>query len=369
MKVPFGDLYSQYLTLKDEIDSSIFSSIRSSSFVRGPAVVEFEKNFSIAHNVNHCISCANGTDSLFIALKSLGVSNGDEVIVPAQSWISTSEVVSLCGARPIFCDIDEFHTLDATYLDSLITSKTVGIIPVHLYGQPADMQYIIKFASSRNLWVLEDCAQAHLASINSTFVGSFGSAASFSFYPGKNLGAMGDAGCITTNDQKLSEQMTMFCRHGGLTKGEHLIEGINSRMDTIQASILSIKLKKLPQWTERRRVLANRYIHELSNLDWLSLPTIREGCQHSWHLFVVMTDFRDQLREYLFSHDISSVINYPVILPLLPAYSYLQHKPHDFPVAFRNQSRILSLPLYPEMSDDQQSFAIQTIRNFSPCIY
>ena len=352
--IPFVDLYAQYLSIQDEIDFVIKDVIKRSLFVRGEYVEKFEENFSKAIGVSHCISCANGTDSLYIAMKALGVAEGDEVIVPAQSWISTSETVTQAGGRPIFCDIDlNTFTIDPHKIEEKITNKTVGIIPVHLYGQPADMAPIMQIANKHRLWVLEDCAQAHLAKYHGQNVGTFGVAASFSFYPGKNLGAMGDAGSIVTNDNLLAEKMTMFARHGGLKKGDHQIEGINSRLDGLQAAILSVKLPHLFDWTASRQRIAGAYTDLLEETPSLRLPIVRSQCEHVWHLFTIRHSDRDLLAAYLKRNGVQTSINYPIALPFLPAYSRLGHTADEFPNAYINQTEILSLPIYPEISKDQ----------------
>ncbi len=245
--LPFVDLHAQYLTIKDEIDAVIADVIKNSLFIRGPYVQKFEQQFSEMLGVPHCISCANGTDSLYIAMHALGVKPGDEVIAPAHSWISTTETITQAGGTVVFCDTDpDSFTINPDAIRAKITPRTVGIIPVHLYGQAADMDPIMALARQHGLWVLEDCAQAHLARYKGQLVGTFGDVASFSFYPGKNLGAMGDAGAIITKDAALAEKMAMFARHGGLNKGTHQSEGINSdligqvgslaRLDGAQAS-------------------------------------------------------------------------------------------------------------------------------------
>jgi dTDP-4-amino-4,6-dideoxygalactose transaminase len=363
--VPFADLHAQYLAIQPEIDAAIAEVIRTSAFVRGPFVDRFEAEFAAATGSVHCVSCANGTDSLYIAMKSLGVGPGDEVIVPAHSWISTSETVTQTGATVVFCDTDaQTYTLDPAKLAEKITPRTVGIIPVHLFGQPADMDPIMQTANVHRLWVIEDCAQAHLAMYKGRMVGSFGQAASYSFYPGKNLGAMGDAGALTTPDGQLAEKMAMFARHGGLKKGDHRIEGINSRLDGLQAAILSVKLKHLPAWTARRRDIAAAYSQRLAGIPGLVLPAVALGRDPVWHLYVVQHERRDALAGHLASQGIQTVVNYPIALPFLPAYARLQHKPQDFPVAHGHQSRILSLPIFPEMDVEQLAAVVRSLTEF-----
>ena len=363
--VPFADLHAQYLTIKPEIDAAIADVIRTSSFIRGPYVERFESEFAAAVGAAHCVSCANGTDSLYIAMHALGVKAGDEVIAPAHSWISTTETITQAGGTPVFCDTDaDTYTLDPRALEARITSRTVGIIPVHLYGQPADMPAIMAIAAKHKLWVIEDCAQSHLAHCGGRMVGSFGDAASYSFYPGKNLGAMGDAGALTTGDAALARRMAMFARHGGITKGEHEIEGINSRLDGLQAAVLSVKLRHLPEWTRRRREIAACYSASLAPLGGLTLPVTAAGREHSFHLYVVRHEARDALAQNLAGAGVQTVVNYPVALPFLPAYRRLGHRPESFPNAFSAQSRILSLPIFPEMTAAQFDLVTAAIARF-----
>jgi len=360
--VPFADLHAQYLGIKAEIDAAIADVIRTSAFIRGPHVQRFEAEFAAAVGAEHCVSCGNGTDSLYIAMHALGVKPGDEVIAPAHSWISTTETITQAGGTVVFCDTDrDTFTLDAAQLEAKITPRTVGIVPVHLYGQPADIPAIMEIAEKHKLWVLEDCAQAHLATIGGRMVGSFGVAASYSFYPGKNLGAMGDAGALTTNDAQLADRMAMFARHGGLTKGDHRIEGINSRLDGLQAAVLSVKLRHLPAWTAKRRALAAEYTRALARVGAITTPAIAAGRDPVWHLYVVRHERRDALAAHLGARGIQTVINYPVALPFVPAYARLGHRPEDFPNAHHHQSRILSLPIFPEMTAAQLAAVVDAI--------
>ena len=364
--IPFADLFAQYRAIKPEIDAAINEVIHSSAFIRGPFVDLFEREFAEMMGIGHCVSCGNGTDALFIAMYALGVQPGDEIITTAHSWISTSEAITQAGGSVVFCDtgINSFN-IDAKSIESSITSRTVGIIPVHLYGQAADMDAIMAVARKHGLWVIEDCAQAHLARYKGRLVGTFGQAATFSFYPGKNLGAMGDAGAVVTNDSDLARRMAMFARHGGLTKGEHQIEGINSRLDGLQAAILSVKLKYLHTWTRARREKATTYNTMLQSVQGIEAPTEDQRCEHVYHLYVIRHDQRDHLARYLKTSGIQTVINYPVALPFLSAYNRLGHQPEDFPNAWKNQGRILSLPMFPEITSEQQAYITDVIRQFS----
>ncbi|HYZ72159.1 MAG TPA: DegT/DnrJ/EryC1/StrS family aminotransferase [Chthoniobacterales bacterium] len=363
MKIPFVDLHAQYLRIKPPIDAAITEVIAESAFIRGRHVEAFEQAWSNTLGVKHCVSCGSGTDALYVAMRGLGVKPGDEVITAAHSWISTSETITQAGGRVVFCDTDyRTFTIDPNLIEAKITPRTVGIIPVHLYGQPCDMEAIMAIARKHSLWVIEDCAQAHLAGYKGRLVGTFGDAAIFSFYPGKNLGAYGDAGCLVTGDSRLADWTATFARHGG--KGEHVMEGINSRLDGLQAAILLAKLPYLVEWTEARRRIASRYGKMLANLDAISTPQVMPERDHVYHLYVIRTDKRDELKRHLAVADIATVLNYPKALPFYPAYAYLRHLPEDFPVAFANQSRILSLPIYPEISDEMITYVVDKISEF-----
>jgi dTDP-4-amino-4,6-dideoxygalactose transaminase len=362
MTIPFVDLHAQYLTIKSEIDAALADVIARSAFIRGPQVERFEKAWADTLGVKHCVSCANGTDALYVAMRALGVKPGDEIITTAHSWISTSETITQAGGRVVFCDTDDnTFTIDPALIETKITSATVGIIPVHLYGQPADMDPILAIARKHKLWIIEDCAQAHMARYKGQLVGTFGNVATFSFYPGKNLGAYGDAGCAVTNDDRLADWMTTFARHGG--KGEHVMEGICSRMDGLQAAILNVKLPHLPAWTEARRRVAARYDQCLQNIGDVVTPKVGAGRDHVYHLYVIRTEKRDALRKDLTDAGIATVLNYPKALPFYPAYAYLGHVREDFPVAYANQSRILSLPVYPEMTEAMTAYVAEHIEN------
>jgi dTDP-4-amino-4,6-dideoxygalactose transaminase len=361
MKVPFVDLHAQYLSIKPEIDAAIAEVIAESAFIRGPQVDRFEESWAARLGVKRCVSCANGTDALYVAMRGLGIKPGDEVITSAHSWIATSETITQAGGRVVFCDTDEeTFTISPREIEEKITSATVGIIPVHLYGQMADMNAIMAIADKHKLWVIEDSAQAHLARCDGSLAGTFGNVATFSFYPGKNLGAYGDAGCIVTNDDRLADWMETFARHGG--KGDHVMEGINSRMDGLQGAILNVKLPHLNRWTEARRRVASRYHELLQDLDGVTLPAVAAGREHVYHLYVIRTAIRDQLKSRLAQAGVTTVLNYPKALPFYPAYAHLGHRPEDFPVAYANQGQILSLPIYPEITDDMLAYVSAQIR-------
>jgi dTDP-4-amino-4,6-dideoxygalactose transaminase len=365
MPVPFADLQLQYQSIKSEIDSAIAAVIRDNAFIRGPFVDTFERQFAAAVEIKHCVSCANGTDALYLALTALNVKLGDEVITTAHSWISTSAMITHAGATVVFCDTDGItFTIDPAAIETAVTPRTVGIIPVHLYGQPANMDAIMAIAQKHSLWVVEDCAQAHLASYRGQQVGTFGSAATYSFYPGKNLGAMGDAGAVVTNDGGLAERMAMLARHGGLTKHQHQIEGINSRLDGMQAAVLSAKLPHLAAWTKARQDAAKIYDAGLNQIENVVVPSVGADRTHVYHLYTIQHPRRDALATHLSANGVQTAINYPTALPFLPAYSRLKHRPEQFPNAFVQQSKILSLPMFAEITREQQDEVIDLINDF-----
>lgn len=364
MNIPFVDLKSQYTSIKPEIDKAIGDVIQETSFIGGHFVKTFEQNFASLLGVKHCIGVANGTDAIYIVLKMLGIESGDEVITVANSWISTSETISQTGATPVFVDVDNFFTIDVEKIENYITSKTKAIIPVHLYGQPANLEALMRICKKHNLFLIEDCAQSHFSEYKGQYVGTFGIASTFSFYPGKNLGAYGDAGALLTNDDSLAEKCRMYANHGALKKHHHLMEGINSRLDSLQASILTVKLKYLLSWNEARIRNAALYAKSLSGIKQIVLPLVREACKHTFHLFVIRAGRRDELKTYLEQQGIETSIHYPTTLPLLPCYEYLNRKPDEFPVAFINQKKIISLPMYPELTEDQILSVSEKIRTF-----
>ena len=363
MKIPFVNLNRQYNSLKEGIDSAIAGVIEKSSFIRGKPVEEFELRFAESLGAKYCVSCANGTDALYIGMKSLGLSSGDEVITTAHTWISSSETITQAGGKVRFCDTAKGSFLmDLSKLPDLVNERTKGIIVVHLAGEVVDMEKVSTFAKKHGLWIIEDCAQAHLAKFKGQNVGTMGDIGTFSFYPGKNLGAMGDAGAIVSNRKELADWMTLFARHGG--KGDHQIEGINSRMDGLQAAILNVKLPKLEEWNSQRKAIAAEYTQRLSGIGKLECPSARPNIDHVYHLYMIQIDRRDELRAFLSEQGIQTGINYPKALPFYKAYRYLNHSPSCFPNAHRNQSRILSLPLYPLMEEREVEYVSDTIIEF-----
>lgn len=352
MSVPFVDLKAQYVAIKEEIDHAISEVLHNTSFIGGSIVKDFENHFAQYIGADHCIGCANGTDSMEIILKAMDIGLGDEVIVPANSWISTAEVVNAVGAEPVFVDVlaDEF-TIDPSLISDAITSRTKAIIPVHLYGLPAWMHEIASLAKANGLKIIEDCAQAHGAMIDGQRVGTFGDAASFSFYPGKNLGAYGDAGAMVTNDVVLAEKLRRIGNHGQLQKHDHQILGRNSRLDTLQAAVLNVKLPHLDDWITKRNQVAKRYFELLDPS--FGLKEVPKTYLHAYHLLVIKTSRRKALQDAFDQAGIGHGVHYPTPLPFVQAYRYQGHMEGDFPTSEKLSNEIISLPIFPEMTRSQ----------------
>lgn len=367
MKVPFVDLKLQYQNYKTEIDKAIANVIADTAFIGGSGnkyIQKFEADFSKYLGLEHVISCANGTDSLEILLEAYGIGAGDEVIVPALSWISSSEAIGRCGATPVFVDVCEDTLLmDLELLERTITKNTKAIMPVHLYGNAVNMELLMQIANKHKLIVIEDCAQSHGAKYNGKLAGTFGHAASFSFYPGKNLGAYGDAGAIATNDDSIAAKCRMIANHGQQKKHDHIIEGRNSRMDGLHAAILSVKLNYLDSWNSNRNKAAEAYSKALDT-NKVKLPVKNANSYHVYHLYVIRSAKRNELKDHLISQGIEVAIHYPTALPFLKAYAHLKHKPEQFPIAFRETNHILSIPMYPELSIEQIEFISTAINGF-----
>jgi dTDP-4-amino-4,6-dideoxygalactose transaminase len=366
VSVPFVDLKAQYFSIKDEIDGAIAAVIQETAFVGGHFVREFEEAFARYCGVKHCISVANGTDALFIALRTLGIGPGDEVITVANSFIATSEAVRMAGAQVVFVDIDaNTYNIDVERIEEKITPRTKAIIPVHLYGQPAEMNRIRALAAKHGLFVIGDAAQAHGSLYQGTPVSQLADFTCFSFYPGKNLGAYGDGGALVTENQEWASKARMFANHGRAKKYDHDFEGVNSRLDGLQAAILAVKLRHLEEWTERRRQNAYLYNKALKDVGVIT-PSELGNLRAVYHLYVVRVPGgrRADLQQHLSAVGINTGIHYPIALPFLNAYRRLGHKAEDFPVAQKLSGEILSLPMFPELTQGQIDSVAGVIARF-----
>ncbi len=358
MKVNFVDLKAQYDTIRDEVDTAIQGVLDSCAFINSRS---FEANFAAYIGAAHCVGVGSGTDALTLSMKGLGLGPGDEVITAANTFIATAEGISLAGATPVFVDCDpETYLIDPGKIEAAITEKTRAIAPVHLYGQPADMDPIMEIARKHDLLVIEDCAQAHGATYKGRKVGTFGHAACFSFYPGKNLGAYGDAGAVCTNDEELAGKIRMYGDHGSAVKYRHDFVGTNSRMDGIQGAVLSVKLRHLDAWSKRRNEVAARYTEGLQ--DVCVTPRTAVDRYHVWHLYVIQVGNRDELMKHLTDNDIACGIHYPVALPVTPAYAHLGYTAEHFPVACAGADRIVSLPMHADLTDEDVELVIGVVR-------
>lgn len=360
--VPFLDLKIQYRSLRPELDAAIAGVLESASFVGGPDVTAFEQEFAAFTGALHAIGVANGTDALVLAARALGIGPGDEVVVPTHTFIATSESMGLLGAKAVFADVDPVtYTLDPAGFRRAITSRTKAVVPVHLYGQPADLTSIVAIAREHGLAVIEDCAQAHGAMYEGRPVGSFGDAGCYSFYPGKNLGAYGDGGAVTVGSAELADRIRSIANHGRKDKYEHAVEGINSRLDSIQAAILRVKLRHLQQWNELRAAHASAYSSALSSTPGVTVPVIMPDRTHVFHLYVIQVDDRDGLLRQFGASGIGAGIHYPIPLHRQPAYADRDIEPGAFPVAERLASRIVSLPMFPELTPEQITRVVDVV--------
>ncbi len=365
MVVPFLDLKIQYQTIKDEVTPAIQNVIESAEFVLGKPVADFENEFKREHNVRHCFGVSSGTDGNHMALWGLGIGPGDEVIIPANTFIATAWGATLCGATPVFVDCDRrSYNIDPEKVEEKITSRTKAIVAVHLYGQPADMDPLTEIARRHGVFLVEDCAQSHIAEYKGTRVGGLSDASSFSFYPGKNLGAYGEGGAVATNDDALARKFKMIRDHGAERKYDHEIQGHNYRMEGIQGAVLCVKLKHLAAWTEARRRHAGLYGKLLKGIPSLTTPVEMPYAKHVYHLYVIRTPHRDRMQKHLEGKGIGTGLHYPVPLHLQKVFSGLGYTPGDFPVAEQLGSECLSLPMYPELTDGQIEYVSRTVGEF-----
>jgi dTDP-4-amino-4,6-dideoxygalactose transaminase len=360
-KIPLVGLFDQYQNIKSEIDTAIQNIINSSAFVGGEAVRSFEKDFAAYCEAKACVGVGNGTDALYLTLRALGVGPGDEVITVAHTFIATSEAIAMTGALPVFIDVlDDTMLMDPSKIEAAITPRTKAIIPVHLYGQSCDMDAIMEIARKHGLKVVEDAAQAHGGRWRGQRVGSIGDAATFSFYPGKNLGAFGDAGAVVSQDEDLMEHVRMLANHGRLEKYTHKMEGVNSRLDGMQAAILSVKLRHLDEWNSKRRAHADFYLDSLSH-DEFRPQAVNPNAEPVWHLFVVRVAEREALQKKLKDEGVATGIHYPVPLHLQPAYQHRQIPLGSLPVTEAAANQVVSLPMYAELTGSQLELIVNAM--------
>ena len=365
MKIPFLDLGAQGRPLKNAVLAMMEAAIDAAGFIGGPNVSRFEEAFASFCETSHCVGVASGTDALRFALQAAGVKHGDDVITVPHTFIATTEAVSQVGATPVFVDIrPDTWNIDVEQIEDRLTPRTTAIVPVHLYGQPADMDPILGIAKKHNLVVIEDACQAHGARYKGRRAGSIGDIGCFSFYPGKNLGAYGEAGAATTNHAERAQYMAKIRDHGQKTKYYHDIEGYNGRLDAIQAGVLGIKLRHLEAWNAARRMNAARYKELLQDVGEVTLPVEAPGVESVYHLFVILVDQRDALQSFLTDKGVATGLHYPLPLHLQEAYHGLGYKEGDFPVTESVANRLLSLPMYPELTSEQIQYVVDCIKEF-----
>lgn len=366
MNVPFLDLSASYGALKNELEAAVLASLQSGWYIGGSEVENFEKEFATYSNAVHCVGVANGLDALHLALCAMDIGPGDEVLVPSHTFIATWLAVTQCGATPVPIEPNEpDYTIDPQLIEAAITPRTKAIVPVHLYGQSADLDPIVAIARKHGLKVLEDAAQAHGARYKGQRIGGHGDAVAWSFYPGKNLGALGDAGAVTTNDSNLAARVAERRNYGSTAKYVHNIRGCNSRLDPVQAAALRVKLRHLDDWNMRRQKIAATYIETLAGGE-LELPHIPKWAEPVWHLFVVRTENREALQQHLTANDVGWLVHYPTPPHLQKAYADMQLKAGSFPIAEAMAKSVLSLPIGPQMSDLQVERVVAAIRSWHP---
>jgi dTDP-4-amino-4,6-dideoxygalactose transaminase len=367
MNVPFVDLKTQYQSLKNEMQAAVTGVMERGDFIMGQAFKDFEARFAAYIGSKHCLGVASGTDALHLALRAAGIGPGDEVIVPANTYIASALAVSQAGATPVFVDVrPDTYNMDPDLVEVTITERTRAILPVHLYGQPADIERITGMACRNNLIVVEDACQAHGALTGGKRVGAFGLLGAFSFYPGKNLGAYGDGGAITTDSDAMAEAIPLLRNYGQKVKYEHLNKGGNSRLDTMQAAVLLVKLAHLDAWSRARFAHAVRYAELLDEVDEVGVPAFDRATplSHVFHLFVIRVRQRDALLAFLKEKGVFCGIHYPIPIHLQDAYAELGHKPGDFPVTEQAAGEILSLPMFAELTDEQITYTVDCIKQF-----
>lgn len=363
MKIPFVSFQSMHESIQEEMQKKFERIYHSNIFIKGNELEMFERTFASYCDSDFCVGCANGLDALFLIMKALNIGEGDEVIIPANTFIATALAVSYVGAKPILVEADEeSYTINPNLIEEKINCATKAIIPVHLYGRCADMDPILAIAKKHNLYVIEDAAQAHGAMYKGKKAGSFGDAAAFSFYPGKNLGALGDGGAVVTSNKLLAETVRTLGNYGSDIKYHHIMQGNNSRLDEMQAGFLNVKLAKLDEWNDFRKIIAKRYLNEISNPNIICPLSSDEEFDNVWHLFVIRTKRRDDLIEYLKKLGIETSIHYPI--PIHKQEAYLDLKDESHPIAEVSANEILSLPMFYGITSEEVDFVINSLNNF-----
>ena len=361
MKVPFVDLKALHEPISADLSEAIARVMRNTAFIQGAEVKAFEDAFAKYLGVRHAVAVNSGTAALHLALLALGIGPGDEVITVTHTFIATSEAISAVGARPVFVDVDPAtYTMDPALVEAAITPRTRAILPVHLYGQPADMGALLEIANRHKLLLVEDACQAHGAQYKGRMAGSMSAAGCFSFYPGKNLGACGEGGAMVTNDDALAQKVRMLREHGSVKKYEHVLPGYNFRMEGIQGAVLAVKLPHLDGWNDRRRAVAERYSERLAG-QGIVLPKEAAYARHIYHLYVIQADDREALRDHLAQQGIETGLHYPIPLHLQEAYASLGYRRGDFPVSEHLTERIISLPMYPDMPLEAADYVCDAI--------
>ena len=363
MKVSSNVLDRQYLKYQDEYEKKVLEILRKGWYVLGPEVKAFEEEFASFCGAKYCVGLASGLDALILAVRALKIKDGDEVILPSNTYIATVMGATINGAKPVFVEPDEFYNIDASKIEEKITDKTKAIIITHLYGQACNMKKICEIVKKHNLHLIEDCAQAHGATFNGQMVGTFGDVGCYSFYPSKNLGAFGDAGAIITNNPDIEEYIRILRNYGSEKRYYNKYVGLNSRLDEIQAALLRIKLTHLNELNEERYRIASKYNNEIKN-KFIEIPKLRDGATSVNHLYVIRTKYRDKLMKYLNDNDVGTIIHYPIPPHLSEAYKYLGYKNGDYPISETLANEVLTLPLYNGMTEEEQDYVIKKINEF-----
>lgn len=362
MNIPFNVLDRQYLKYQSEYENKVLETLRKGWYVLGPEVENFEKEYATSLGTKYVIGVDNGLNAIVLAFRALGIKEGDEVIVQANTYIASVMGITMNGATPIFVEPNEFYNIDVDKIEEKITKKTKAILVVHLYGQASKMDKIVEICKKYNLKLVEDCAQAHGAMFDGQQIGTFGIGC-FSFYPSKNLGCFGDGGAISTNDEKLNRDFKVLRNYGSQKRYYNEVVGYNSRLDELQAGLLRVKLQHLPELLEERKKIAKKYLSEIKN-PLIKLPKVDKNCTHVWHLFVVQVEEREKFQNYLSENNVGSVIHYPIPPHLSEAYEYLGYKKGDFPITEKYAETVLSLPLYNGMTDEEIDYVIEKINNY-----